>query len=109
MAASFTITGFMIFVPWMFASLDLLVKDDTNSEATRRRIYQSLAKTVLLEMTLLIVVVLTYYEEEAASSGKICWENGVGQEMYRLLLLFLVGLVLFTFIMEYAYKLVQPW
>ncbi len=73
-------------------------------------------QTVFLEMTLLIAVVLTYYEDSdtieiEASNGldKSCWENSVGQEMYRLLLLFLAGLIFFTFIMESTYKIVQPW
>ena len=85
----------------------------------RFRMYHHLGKTTLLEMTL-ITLFMVKYLKRGSNSGEICWEvliqknvnqiehacnllsfqNTIGQELYRLLLFFFIGIVLWTFILE---------
>lgn len=108
MATSATVTAFMLVVPWIFSVMNLLYGRDSNGQNVRSKMYQTLAKTVLLEVTVLTVVVYRY-EHELSSAYDECWENGMGQEMYRFLIVFLVGIVFLTFLLETFYRhIIQP-
>ena len=83
--------------------------------------YHHLGKTTLLEMTLITLFMVKYLKRGSSSNNDICWEvgthyslykkckidhsilslqNTIGQELYRLLLFFFIGIVLWTFILE---------
>ena len=72
--------------------------------AIRTRMYQTLLQTVLLAITLISIIIFHYKED-----SNECWENSIGQEMYRLLLLFFFVIIILSLILETVYKLIQPW
>ena len=38
-----------------------------------------------------------------------CWETDIGQQIYRLLLLYFIGIVLVSFLIDTLHKLVATW
>ena len=71
------------------------------------RVYQTLFQTVLLALTLIGVII--YQNNPNENDDSSCWENKIGQELYRLLILFFFGIIILSLIMETIYKFIQPW
>ena len=102
-------TGVIFMVPQAFKLLDTIIAilDDSaqfGADRQRSRMYQTFVKIVFLEMAVLIVI-LVYYYDLGKSKSSICSEDSLGQEMYRLLLFYLLFMVVAHFILESLYKL----
>ena len=69
LSVSAVISGVMLVVPRIFRALDSLNLKGSSSSATRWRMYQTLLKTVILEMSLILVIVIRYYKGRD-STGK---------------------------------------
>ena len=98
------VTAVMLVGPTIFKWFGYLAQRLNSGEGAIR--IQNLISNVVLAMTLIFFVV--YYKMNNSDSIK-CWENSIGQEMYRLLLLFFFVIIILTFLWETAYKLIQPW
>ena len=96
------VTAVMLVGPTIFKCFGYLAQRLNNGEGAIR--IRNLISNVVLAMTLIFFVV--YYKMNKSDG---CWENKIGQEMYRLLLLFFFFIVILTFLWESAYKLLQPW
>ena len=96
------VTAVMLVGPTIFKCFGYLAQRLNNGEGAIR--IRNLISNVVLAMTLIFFVV--YYKMNKSDG---CWENKIGQEMYRLLLLFFFVIVILTFLWESAYKLLQPW
>ena len=98
------VTAVMLVGPTIFKCFGYLAQRLNSGEGAIR--IRNLISNVVLAMTLIFFVV--YYKMNKSESI-LCWENNIGQEMYRLLLLFFFVIVILTFLWESAYKLLQPW
>ena len=98
------VTAVMLVGPTIFKWFGYLAQRLNSGEGAIR--IQNLILNVILAMTLIFFVV--YYKMNNSDSIK-CWENSIGQEMYRLLLLFFFVIIILTFLWETVYKLIQPW
>ena len=98
------VTAVMLVGPTIFKCFGYLAQRLNSGEGAIR--IRNLISNVVLAMTLIFFVV--YYKMNNSDSI-LCWENNIGQEMYRLLLLFFFVIVILTFLWESAYKLLQPW
>ena len=96
------VTAVMLVGPTIFKCFGYLAQRLNNGEGAIR--IRNLISNVVLAMTLIFFVV--YYKMNKSDG---CWENKIGQEMYRLLLLFFFVIVILAFLWESAYKLLQPW
>ena len=107
------VTAVMLVGPTIFKWFGYLAQRLNSGEgAIRIRTYQTLFQTVILAMTLVFIIVYYKIPDENKVSIKApiyCWENSIGQEMYRLLLLFFFVIIILTFLLETVYKLIQPW
>ena len=113
MSLSASVTAVMLVGPTIFKWFGYLAQRLNSGEgAIRIRTYQTLFQTVILAMTLVFIIVYYKIPDENKVSIKApiyCWENSIGQEMYRLLLLFFFAINILTFLWETTYKLIQPW
>lgn len=107
MAVSGFVTLVMIFIPKIFNLMAHI--SHRGSKNIRARMYQTLVQTVLVSMTLILVIVIKYDSNKENVSENNCWENLIGQEMYRLLIMYFFGIVVLTFIFETIYTQIQPW
>ena len=98
------VTAVMLVGPTIFKWFGYLAQRLSNGEGAIR--IRNLISNVVLAMSLIYYVV--YYKIKNSESIE-CWENSIGQEMYRLLLLFFFVIVILTFLLESVYKLLQPW
>ena len=98
------VTAVMLVGPTIFKWFGYLAQRLSNGEGAIR--IRNLISNVVLAMSLIYYVV--YYKIKNSKSIE-CWENSIGQEMYRLLLLFFFAIIILTFLWETAYKLIQPW
>ena len=85
----------------------MLSRPGSSEYATRWRLYQTLLLTVFLALAVILVIAIRYSKVEKEEIA--CWEDSMGQDMYRLLLLFFFAMVIFSFGLETVYKLIQPW
>ena len=97
------VTAVMLVGPTIFKWFGYLAQRLSNGEGAIR--IRNLISNVVLAMSLIYYV--AYYKIKNSESE--CWENSIGQEMYRLLLLFFFAVIILTFLWETAYKLIQPW
>ena len=102
------VIGIVFLVPQVFKLLDTIIAilDDssqfTSAARLRSRMYQEFIKIVCLELAVLIAT-LYYYNSDNTSST--CTEDLIGQEVYRLLLLYFIIFVVGHFTLESFYKL----
>ena len=97
-------SGFILVVPVLFSYISKLEFYSN----VRTVIYMNLARTVILEAVMLVIVVAKYIKvpgEEEGVENFACWENSIGQEMYRFLVWFLFILVLLPFLIESLHKI----
>ena len=106
MALAGYVTLIMWIVPRIFKMVAFVTYKGSRSNAQRKRLYQQLVQTVFLALTALLVILVNNHNFTIFGT---CWENKIGQEMYRLLQTFFFGLVIFTFFLETLYKFAQPW
>ena len=85
----------------------MLSRPGSSEYATRWRLYQTLLLTVFLALAVILVIAIRYSKVEKEEIA--CWEDSMGQDMYRLLLLFFFAMVILSFGLETVYKLIQPW
>jgi len=108
MAPSFTSAALLAVVPAIFSQMTKLEYGYSN----RVKIYLTLARTVsLMAVTMgFIVGKILRQKEDRRDEGLTddCWENMIGQEMYRLLVAFTIINILIVFLLEsvrhFAYK-----
>ena len=62
---------------------------------------------MFLALAVILVIAIRYSKVEKEEIA--CWEDSMGQDMYRLLLLFFFAMVILSFGLETVYKLIQPW
>lgn len=111
------VTGIILFIPLVFTQVVRMEGYST----PRTRLYVTLIRTILLELTVLGVLVGTWYTQASSVFGTEdpkepetqkeekdeCWETSLGQEFYRLLIMdFIIGLVMHlgTFIVSLISK-----
>ena len=101
---------------WIFPNIFTLFSRYLEEYNDRQRNYTDLTRAFLLESVLLGAVVIknvkrsnqindevnltSLKDYSQNSTGEICWENQVGEQMYELLILFLVILVLIPLLFE---------
>ena len=101
---------------WIFPNIFTLFSRYLEEYNERQRNYTDLTRAFLLESVLLGAVVIknvkrsnqindevnltTLKDYSQNSTGEICWENQVGEQMYELLILFVVILVLIPLLFE---------
>lgn len=100
----------MQIVPRIFSIVAKANIRGSNGSAIRTRVYQTLGQTVALGLTLIVVTATVYRHPnpEVDDNSDSCWENQLGQEMWRWLLVYFFGIVLLTFLGETAYRFIQP-
>ena len=100
-------------VPQAFKFLDTIIiildadsaQFGSAADRQRSRMYQTFVKIVFLEMAVLIVILVFYYDLENSITSSSCIEDSLGQEMYRLILMYFFFMVVAHFILESFYKL----
>ena len=101
---------------WIFPNIFTYFSRYLEEYNDRQRNYTDLTRAFLLESVLLGAVVIknvkrsneindevnltTLKDYSPNSTGDICWENQVGEQMYELLILFVVILVLIPLLFE---------
>ena len=101
---------------WIFPNIFTLFSRYLEEYNDRQRNYTDLTRAFLLESVLLGAVVIknvkrsnqindevnltSLKDYSQNSTGEICWENQVGEQMYELLILFVVILVLIPLLFE---------
>ena len=107
------VTGVTFMVPQAFKFLDTIIiildadsaQFGSAADRQRSRMYQTFVKIVFLEMAVLIVILVFYYDLENSITSSSCIEDSLGQEMYRLILMYFFFMVVAHFILESFYKL----
>ena len=86
---------------WIFPFLFTLFSRYLEEYNVRQRNYTDLARTFILELVLLGAVTIKYIKKASTiDDTDLCWENKVGEQMYQLLVMFLLVLVILPFLFE---------
>ena len=86
---------------WIFPLLFTLFSRYLEEYNVRQRNYTDLARTFILELVLLGAVTIKYIKKASTiDDTDLCWENKVGEQMYQLLVMFLLVLVILPFLFE---------
>ena len=100
MVSAFIVSMMVFVLPLVFGLFSRYVETYYNA---RHRNYADLIRSFLLIVVVLAMVVYCYFHNDYDGS---CWENDLGQEIYRFNVFFPLCLVLQPFIMESIYGLV---
>ncbi|KAF6020403.1 TMC7 [Bugula neritina] len=110
---SFTITALNILVPLIFEKIVLLEDYIPSTE-----VQLTLFRTVLLRLSSLTVLFITLYSEincdsknycnvgDGSCQPLYCWETGVGQELYKLVVVDMIVQLAITIFVEFPRKLI---
>ena len=106
MSISLGTSAVLWLLPLVFTILSKYLEDYGNNIQLRK--YTDLFRIFILETAVLVTVVMKYilHDISDVENGRpnYCWENEIGQEMYRLLVLFFIILVLVLFLFETCYN-----
>ena len=94
----------LTFTLWILPMIFSIFLRDVREYDVRTKNYIELSRTFILAFVLLAVVIIKHLETVSNNSkegkGMNCWENQVGEQMYQLLVLFIILLVVLPFLVE---------
>ena len=94
----------LTFTLWMLPMIFSVFLRDVREYDVRTKNYIELSRTFILAFVLLAVVIIKHLETVSNNSKEgtemNCWENQVGEQMYQLLVLFIIILVVLPFLVE---------
>ncbi|MED6239228.1 hypothetical protein ATANTOWER_003647 [Ataeniobius toweri] len=101
---SAVVSGFNLLLPGIFNLCSWFEKHSSPST----RVYVSIFRNLLLKISLIGVLCYHWLGKIVVKQDRQvleCWENFVGQELYRLLLMDFIFTVLYTFLGEFIWRL----
>ena len=94
----------LTFTLWILPMIFSVFLRDVREYDVRTKNYIELSRTFILAFVLLAVVIIKHLETVSNNSKEgtemNCWENQVGEQMYQLLILFIIILVVLPFLVE---------
>ena len=100
MVSAFIVSMIVFALPLVFGLFSRYVETYSNA---RHRNYVDLIRSFLLIIVVMAMVIYSYFHKDHEGS---CWENDLGQEIYRFNVFFPLCLVLQPFIVESIYGLI---
>ncbi|KJE93414.1 hypothetical protein CAOG_04208 [Capsaspora owczarzaki ATCC 30864] len=100
LVAPASISAMNILVPWIFTKMLEVEKWSSQDVELRVTVYRSF----FVRLAAVIAVIVSIWQTRQSNLATQCWQNRIGQEMYRMLVIDLIVSSIFTIVQQFGWR-----